>query len=120
MREHLLAKADSSTRVSGKVTGWTAVWDPLLSDPEGAFLSLCHREGLFDLRNESVWSLFFYPSRTQLLLAPAVIFVLKYLSPGGRFQPLSPGPIYLLLQPEHRGVALVPRGTLPLSLGDKQ
>ena len=38
----------------------------------------------------------FYPSRTQLLLAPAVTFISKYLSTGIRFQLLGLGPIYLL------------------------
>lgn len=38
----------------------------------------------------------FYPSRMQLLLARAVLFTLKCLCTGRRFQLLSLGPVYLL------------------------
>ena len=38
----------------------------------------------------------FYLGRTQLLSAPAIIFILEFLSTGDRLQLLSLGPIYLL------------------------
>ena len=40
----------------------------------------------------------FYPTKTQILLAPAMIFILKDLSTGDRFQLLSLAPIYPLPQ----------------------
>lgn len=46
---------------------------------------------------KSVVSLSFIPAgRMQLLLAPAIIFILKDLSTGNRFQLCSLGHIYLL------------------------
>ena len=93
---HLLAKMDSSSRK--KLTG--------------PYYDLANPSLLWPLRNISahVWcgrspwpqeweihGLFvFYPSRMQLLLAAAIIFILKYLSIRDRFQLLSLGPIYLL------------------------
>ena len=92
---HLLAKMDSSTRVSEELAEHIMVWSP---SPRILFAHVSFG-GLLDLKNEKyVVSLAFYPNRTQLLLAPAIIFILKYLSTGDRFQLLSLGPIYLLPQ----------------------
>ena len=57
---------------------------------------MCRSGGLLDLKNEKYVVSIFYPSRTQLLLAPAIIFIMKYVSTGDRFQLLSLGTIYLL------------------------
>ena len=68
------------------------------------------QEGLLDLENEEyvVFISYLCPvcsvsaplrqDRTQLLCAPALLFILEYLSTGDRLQLRSRGPIYLLPQ----------------------
>ena len=56
------------------------------TEPWGTCLCTCSSGTLLDLKNEKyVISLSFYPSRTQLLLASTIIFILKYLSTGDKF-----------------------------------
>ena len=71
------------------------------ADPWGTFLRMWSLRGFLDLdlKNEKcVASLTFDPCGAQLCSA-ADIFILKCLSSGDEYQPLSLGPIYLLPHP---------------------
>ena len=52
---------------------------------------MCSLGGLLDLKTEKCVVSFFFPERTQILLAPAIIFILEYLLTGDRLQLLSLG-----------------------------
>ena len=72
------------------------------ADPRETFLCMWSLWGLLDLdcKNEKyVVSLTFNPCEAQLLSAPDIIFILKCLSSGDEYQPLSLGPIYLRPHP---------------------
>ena len=93
---HLLARMDSSARASGKLTGCIMVGHPLPSlNPEESFCTCVVQEVSLTSRKENMSSLYFYPSRTLFLLAPDIIFILKNLSTGDRFQLFHLGPIHL-------------------------
>ena len=64
-------------------TSPTIGWRPLFLAPE-AFLCWCSQEGLLDLKNEKYVVSISYLGRTQLLLVPAIVFILEYLSTWGQ------------------------------------
>lgn len=55
---HLLAKMDSTTRVSGKLTRITVIWFPSRLWPRGAFLYMCRSGGSLTSSIRNMWSLY--------------------------------------------------------------
>lgn len=75
---HLLAKMDSTTRVSGKLTRITVIWFPSrLWPPEEPFCTCVVQEVPWPQASEICGLFICYPSRTQLLRAPSIIFILQ-------------------------------------------
>ena len=72
-----LAKTDSTARVSGELTGCTVVCCLSLLEHRGTFLWVFSSGGLLDLKNGKLVFSIFYSSRMQVLLASAIIFILK-------------------------------------------
>ena len=66
---------------------------------------MCSLGELTDFKNEKPLMSVFHLSRTQLLLTPAIIFIMKHLSTGDRFQLLSLSPVYLLPQVKREGLS---------------
>lgn len=88
----------------GRLTSPTVEWRPL----PFAFLCMCSLEVLLDLENGLFIS---YLGSTQLLLPPAVVFMLEYLSTAGKLQLLTLGPLYLL---PHLHLVVLPPALSPL------
>ena len=57
---------------------------PPFSDSWGILLQMSTSGGLFDPKNEKYVVSIFYPRRAQLLLVPAMILILQYLSTGAQ------------------------------------
>ena len=81
------------------LTGRTLIWVPIPSlIPEEQFCTCVVQEVFLTLITRNSQSYIFYPSRTQVILVPTIIFTLKYLSIGDRFQLFSLEHIYFLPQ----------------------
>jgi len=78
MYVHLFAKMASSAEAYGKAD---TTYYEMVSPP---FVTLMNSEGDLDLKYEKYVVLL--SNRSLLLLAPAIVFILKHLSTGDRFQ----------------------------------
>ena len=83
-------------RPMGRLTIYVIGWRPIPFNPQGCFCACVVRKSSLTSRMRNTCFLISYQSRTQLLLALAIIFVLEYLSTGKSFQLHSLGPICLL------------------------
>lgn len=93
---NILAKMDSSSRVSRSLRTYYGLVSVLSFDPWGAFWHMCSWEALLDLKNEKCGHLIFLHKQSQLLFAPAFFFTLKYWQemsssclPGAHLPPTS-------------------------------
>ena len=90
---HVLARTDSTTRVSGKMTWSTMVWCH-------SILQLLRSLSATVYFQRSLWPQEWEISGLYVLSkqgeAPAIIFILKYMFTGNRFQLFSLGLIHLM------------------------
>ena len=95
---------DSSTEAYGKVdTTCCGVAPPPFLAPEEPFCSCVVGKVSLTSRMEICGLFIFYLGGPQVLpalifMAPAIVFILEYLSTGDSLQLLSLGPVYLLPQ----------------------
>lgn len=93
---HLIAKPPLVKRTMGRLTSPTMGWCLLILTSEQPFSGCVFRKASLTWRMRNTWSL--YLGSAQLLLSPAIAFILEYVSIGDKLQLLNLRPYFWCLR----------------------